>query len=1656
MTVKEVRMKNLKRRFWHMAAVALVAAGLFNVAAFAQTTTNDTRNLTFGRSLERRMKRGEIHQYKLSLRQGQILFVELRELMFDVKVGLLKSSDQTSVAKANLGGGVDREEMIVVAEEGGEYLLRVDASETQFGDGSYRFSARLADTLTEKDKTRIEALKLLSEAVALQKENTAVGIRAAIAKRERALALWQRIGDKYWEGRTQDRLGTAHNLLLENNQAVDCLDRALQIVKASKDKPLEAATLNTIGSMANGFGEYQQAIDYHNQALRIFQKMKTDIGIMSSLMFLGNVSIELKDYPKASDYFQQSLDVARKRSNQNVEAACLYALGAVLDAQNEKQKALEKYNPALALWREIKNNDGTALALLKIGTIQTAQSETDKALDNLREALRLSQTQKNRALEVSAYFALSSLQSKLKRVAEAIDLYKKALAYYQEFNFKIFQIILMGTIAIYYDNLPDRKEAIKYAEAALAIEEAVPERCSKDLTKRYQDQMRNSKAMTLQHLGRIYFNSGDMEKALQYNYQVLEEFEKKDDKDSKHRAIDSLHLIAEIHQYRYEWDKALENYHRALAIAEALNDKPRTYLTLNSMGLVYSSTAEKKGALEAYTKALEVIRLIPEKGDLDNNIEASIIDNIGTAHLFLGEPKKALEFHNQALEIRQRIKDPDFIDGQATTYLNLAAVQAFLGENQRAIALLNKALELYRQAPQRVKDLARNRTTEASILNNLGAQYKDLGNFRKALEYYDQTLQMAVARKREGMEATALNNMALVYQAFGEPRRALQNFNRALELNRKVGSILFDSTLLNNTGQVYSDLGDERENIKYTTQALTIAEKVGNKEGITTYLNNLGRAYRVLSENDKALGYMERALAIARKTGNKSSEATSLNNLATLFSNTGERGKAVDYFEQALVLIRSIGERAAEATFLGNMAVDYLELGETRTALEYREKSLGISREIGDKAGETYQLNGIGTIHRIIGEQNKNPEQLKQALTYYEQALKLSRETESKSNEADALLGMAKAYIELGETTKALPQLSKVLDYSREYQSRTSEDAAYFALGTLHEKNRAFDQATEAYQHALTVACTITDLDIEAKALRGLMSAWKARGNQPLAIYYGKQSVNTYQQLRGLIRNLKRETQNLYRDKVTDAYRELADLLISAGRLPEAEPVLAMLKQQEAFEFVRRDAGEADLLSKNVGLDEKEGKALAEYAHLADELTAASQRLKDMELQGVDDQSEEYKKLKREVDEATKGVRVFFKKLETEFTKKAADGETVTAGSVDSLRADLRRVGPGVVLISTYLLPERYRAILNTGDTLIDRKTEYRPLGLDGEKINRKIMEFKQALQNPNLDPRPLGKELYDIFFKPLEKDLEHARARTLLWSLDGSLRYVPMAALYDGSKYLAERYQNVFVTLGRTTTTFNQPTHAAWHVLGLGVSKKYEGFSELPAVSLELKTIVQDERVAQETGGVLPGIRLLDSDFTVQSFTRYLRTPPDGRIFNLVHLATHFLLGSNLDNSGLLLGNGKMLSLYTIDKDSSFDFKDVELLTLSACETGVTVDNSNGSEVESLGMIAQRNGAKAILATLWKVADESTALFISDFYRLRKESPQLTKAEAMQMAQRAMLQGQYKAGETPLWRGPVAAAGKNSPLPPFRRDANTPYAHPYFWSPFVLIGNWR
>jgi len=184
-----------------------------------------------------------------------------------------------------------------------------------------------------------------------------------------------------------------------------------------------------------------------------------------------------------------------------------------------------------------------------------------------------------------------------------------------------------------------------------------------------------------------------------------------------------------------------------------------------------------------------------------------------------------------------------------------------------------------------------------------------------------------------------------------------------------------------------------------------------------------------------------------------------------------------------------------------------------------------------------------------------------------------------------------------------------------------------------------------------------------------------------------------------------------------------------------------------------------------------------------------------------------------------------------------------------TLMQNLPSIDPGAVVIETIVLEDKYRVILTTPDVQIPG--EYT---ISRDDLRKKAFAFRDAIdaRRPESEVKSLGNELYQILIGPIAKNIETYQPKTLVWSLDDVLRYVPMAALYDGSHYLTERYANVVITLGSLINLKDKPS-SEWTALGLGVSKAHQNWPELRYVPAELNGIIRDED-AGSNNGILMG----------------------------------------------------------------------------------------------------------------------------------------------------------------------------------------------------------
>jgi CHAT domain-containing protein len=341
---------------------------------------------------------------------------------------------------------------------------------------------------------------------------------------------------------------------------------------------------------------------------------------------------------------------------------------------------------------------------------------------------------------------------------------------------------------------------------------------------------------------------------------------------------------------------------------------------------------------------------------------------------------------------------------------------------------------------------------------------------------------------------------------------------------------------------------------------------------------------------------------------------------------------------------------------------------------------------------------------------------------------------------------------------------------------------------------------------------------------------------------------------------------------------------------------------------------------------------------------------------------------------------------------------------IDSASEYIDRLDNQAAVLYPIILPDRVEVVLSLPGMPLRHYRTWQTAEKTNQTLSELFQSFNPALSsNKRLD---LSKQVYNWLISPTEATLIESNIHTLVFVLDGQLRRIPMAALYDGQQYLLEKY-SVALTPGLKLLGPHFQDPKPLRALMLGLTEARDGFVALPGVRAEIEQVAA--RVNAEV--------IFNQDFTKDKLASEIDRVP----FPVLHLATHGQFSSDLEKTFLLAWDQKITlgDLDDVLQTRRQQADPIELMVLSACQT------AEGDDRATLGLagMAIRSGARSTLATLWSVNDESTATLMTQFYQ-ELANTDLSKAEALRLAQIKVL-----------------------------RDPE--YSHPFYWAPFVLIGNW-
>jgi tetratricopeptide (TPR) repeat protein len=269
---------------------------------------------------------------------------------------------------------------------------------------------------------------------------------------------------------------------------------------------------------------------------------------------------------------------------------------------------------------------------------------------------------------------------------------------------------------------------------------------------------------------------------------------------------------------------------------------------------------------------------------------------------------------------------------------------------------------------------------KARALNESGVAQNNLGNYDKALEYCQQSLEIFRGLGNRRNEGTTLNNISQIFKARGDYETALDYLKQSLKIQREIGNRSGEGTTLNNISQIFQARGDYETALDYLKQSLAIAKEIGDRNGEGTTLNNISQIFQARGDYETALDYLKQSLKIQKEIGDRRGEGITLNNISLIFKARGDYETALDYLKQSLLIRREIGDRSGEGTTLNNISQIFQARGDYETALDYLKQSLAIAKEIGDRRNEGGLLNNISLIFKARGDYETALDYLKQSL----------------------------------------------------------------------------------------------------------------------------------------------------------------------------------------------------------------------------------------------------------------------------------------------------------------------------------------------------------------------------------------------------------------------------------------------------------------------------------------------------------------------------------------------------------------------------------------------------------------------------------------------------------------------------------------------------
>jgi len=722
---------------------------------------------------------------------------------------------------------------------------------------------------------------------------------------------------------------------------------------------------------------------------------------------------------------------------------------------------------------------------------------------------------------------------------------------------------------------------------------------------------------------------------------------------------------------------------------------------------------------------------------------------------------------------------------------------------------------------------------------------------------------------------------------------------------------------------------------------------------------------------------------------------------------SGRYSEAESDFILARDLASEMGRR--ELVLLGEHALGYLSFfqSDMDNARETLSRVLDQARSLGLTGLAASCAHRLGMVLAAAGRKEEG-------YLLYREALTLARKSGDPGMEAGILRNMALILSDDHGAMEALKEAWKLAE-----QVAAPEERADLLLGI---GAGAMDRQTDQ--------CRLLSFDVlnQARTL-AVAHKWNRRQSQALGSL-----GQLYEALGQNEEALKATGRALEKAREIRAHDLLMVWEWQLGRILKAKG-----KHQKALSALRRSVYHSGILKKghlNNPSHSFYGRLYAIHRDLADLLLSQTTHVSDEILR---------QKMLREAQEVVEGAKV--SELRDFFRDPC----------LGALSHGIETLSKDTAVLYPVLLPDRLVLLLDAGGKLIQKNSSVQP-----DQLHHMTVEFARALRK-RFDFRVLARQLYDVLIQPVSPVLEKYGIKTLVHVPDGVLRLLPLAALMKGDRFLVEEY--ALVTAPGLTLLDPAPFReqdkkslvagisepgpviydlppGVWQKLGgrgADIKPSIRGLALERVASTDFNDSVKSDPASEEQSHkvrkalALPGVEqeirmlsgrlnakvLFNDTFCLEGFSLELKENP----YNIVHIASHGFFGGSPEQNFIMTYDRRlnMNDLESLIRPRQLADQPVELIVLSACQT------AEGDEKSPLGLagVVLKSGARSALGSLWPISDQASQEIFPLFYSFLEDNGEPSvKARALQMAQLTLM----------------------------KKDI---FRHPFYWAPFILVGNW-